>query len=206
MKKAMIVVLIALVAVALVPQTLSAGVGIKGGYSWSKFSLTSSEPPPFAFGYLPYFVGGLYFNINLGLFSLQPEVLYTRMGAKYAVDADSLQYRFDYIQVPILIKLNVIPVGPVRPFIAVGGYGSYLLRAKGVMVVEGVSEETDVADMMQKYDYGVVGAAGVTFRLPGISLSVEGRYNLGLANVEKDPLPGESIKNRSIMALVGIGF
>jgi hypothetical protein len=206
MKKAMIVVLVALVVGALVPQTLSAGVGIKGGYSWSKFSLTSSEPPPFAFGYLPYYVGGLYFNINLGLFSIQPEVLYTRMGAKYEVGADSLQYRFDYIQVPVLIKLNVIPVGPIRPFIAVGGYGSYLLRAKGVSVIGGVSEETDLADMIQKYDYGAVGGAGVAFRLPGISLSVEGRYNLGLANVAKNALPGESMKNRSVMALVGIGF
>jgi hypothetical protein len=206
MKKAVIVILVALVVVALVPQTLSAGVGIKGGYSWSKFSLKSSEPPPFAFGYLPYAVGGLYFNINLGLLSVQPEVLYTRMGAKYEVGADSLQYRFEYVQVPVLIKLNVIPVGPIRPFIAVGGYGSYLLRAKGVMVVGGVSTETDLADQMQKYDYGAVGGAGVALRLPGISLTVEGRYNLGLANIMKDPLPGDSMKNRSVMALVGIGF
>lgn len=206
MKKAMVAVLAALFVVALVPQTLSAGVGVKGGYSWSKFSVKSSEPLPFTLGYLPNVVGGVYFNINLGLLSVQPEVLYTRMGAKYEVGEDGLQWRFDYIQVPVLLKLNVIPVGPIRPFIAVGGYGAYLLSAKGVLIVGGVSDETDMSDSMQKYDYGAVGGAGVAFRLPGISISVEGRYNLGLANIEKDPLAGESMKNRSVMALVGIGF
>jgi hypothetical protein len=204
MKKAMLVVLVALAVVALVPQTLSAGVGIKGGYSWSKFS--PSEPPPFTLGNLSYFVGGIYFNINMGFLSLQPEVLYTRMGARAEEAGDSLEYRFDYIQVPVLLKINVIPAGPVRPFIAVGGYGSYLLKAKGVMVVGGVTEEEDLSDTFQKYDYGAVGGAGLAFHLPGISITVEGRYNLGLANILKDPSEGEYVKNRSIMALVGIGF
>lgn len=204
MKKSMLVVLAALIVVAVVPQTLSAGVGIKGGYSWSRFTL--SEPPPFTLGNLSYVVGGLYFNINMGFLSLQPEVLYTRMGAKYEEAGDSLQYRFDYIQVPVLLKINVIPAGPIRPFIAVGGYGAYLLKAKGVMIVDDVTEETDLSDTFQKYDYGAVGGAGLAFRLPGISITVEGRYNLGLANILKDPLEGEYVRNRSIMALVGIGF
>ena len=29
---------------------------------------------------------------------------------------------------------------------------------------------------------------------------------MGLANIIKDPLEGESLKNRSIMVLVGVGF
>ena len=204
MKKSLLVVLVALAVVAVVPQTLGAGVGIKGGYSWSRFTL--SDPPPFTLDNLSYFVGGLYFDINMGFLSLQPEVLYTRMGAKYEEAGDSLQYRFDYIQVPVLLKINIIPAGPIRPFIAAGGYGAYLLKAKGVMIVDDVTEEEDLSDTFQKYDYGVVGGAGLAFRLPGISITVEGRYNLGLANILKDPSEGEYVKNRSIMALVGIGF
>jgi hypothetical protein len=206
MKRLMILSLAILCLAALVPQTLSAGVGVKGGYSLSKFALVSSEPPPFTFDYLPSFVAGLYFDINLGIISIQPEVLYTRMGAKYEDGEDSLQYRFEYVQAPVLLKINIIPAGPVRPFICGGGYGSYLLKATGIMVAGGVRTETDLADTIVKYDYGVVGGAGLAFKLPGISLSVEGRYNLGLMNIEKDPAAGESVKNRSIMALVGIGF
>ena len=55
-----------------------------------------------------------------------------------------MQYRFEYIQVPVLLKINVIPAGPLRPFIAVGAYGAYLLRARGVMVVDGVTDSTDL--------------------------------------------------------------
>jgi hypothetical protein len=207
MKRLMIVILAALCVAALLPQTLSAGVGIKGGYSLSKFSLTSTEPPPFEFVNLPSPVGGIFFSFKLGPLAIQPEVLYVRMGAKVEVDEDSLEYRFDYIQVPVLLKLNVIPLGPVSPFICVGGYGSYLLKAKGVMTVGGADPEVeDLSDTFQKYDYGVVGGAGLRFKLPGISLSIEGRYNYGLMNVLKDPVEGESVKNRSMMALVGIGF
>jgi hypothetical protein len=206
MKRLMIVALAVLCVAGLLPQTLSAGFGIKGGYSLSKFSLTSTEPPPFEFINLPYYTGGIYFSLKLGPLAIQPEVLYTRMGAKYAVDADSLEYRFDYIQVPVLLKLSVIPLGPIRPVIYAGGYGSYMLKAKGVETVGGVPDETDLADMFEKYDYGVVGGAGIEFKLPGISFSIEGRYNYGLKNILKDPSAGEAVKNRSMMALIGIGF
>jgi hypothetical protein len=206
MKRLMIVSLAALCVAALLPQTLSAGFGIKGGYSLSKFSLTSTEPPPFQFANLPAPVGGIYFSLKLGPLAIQPEVLYVRMGAKVEIDEDGLEYRFDYIQVPVLLKLSVIPMGPIRPVIYAGGYGSYLLKAKGIMTVGGVPEEEDLGEMFEKYDYGVVGGAGIEFKLPGISISIEGRYNYGLKNILTDPSAGESVKNRSMMALVGIGF
>jgi len=207
MKRLMIVALAALCVAALLPQTLSAGVGIKGGYALSKFSLASSEPPPFEFVNLPAPVGGIFFSIKLGPLAIQPEVLYVRMGAKVEIDENNgLEYRFDYIQVPVLLKLNVIPLGPVSPFICVGGYGSYLLKAKGVMTVDGTPAEEDLGEMFEKYDYGVIGGAGLAFKLPGISISIEGRYNYGLKNILTDAGEGESIKNRSMMALVGIGF
>jgi hypothetical protein len=206
MKRFMVVVLAALCVAALLPQTLSAGFGIKGGYTLSKFSLTTDEPLPFSFVNLPYYTGGIYFSLKLGPLAIQPEVLYTRMGARYAVEGDSLEYRFDYIQVPLLLKLSVIPAGPIRPVIFAGGYGSYMLKANGVETVDGESESTDLGDMFEKYDYGVIGGAGLEFKLPGISFSIEGRYNYGLKNILADPIAGEAVKNRSIMALVGIGF
>jgi hypothetical protein len=201
----MIVALAALCVAALLPQTLSAGVGIKGGYSLSKFSLSGTEGLPFTNLGSP--VGGIFFNFKLGPLAIQPEVLYVRMGAEYEVDEDNgLEYCFDYIQVPVLLKLTIIPLGPVRPVIYAGGYGAYLFKAKGVMTIDGVPTEEDLSDLLQKYDYGVVGGVGIEFKLAGISLSIEGRYNYGLMNILADPATGESMKNTSMMALVGIGF
>jgi len=197
MKKIAIAALAVLFAAALIPQTLEAGVGIKAGYSLSKIV----ETPPFLWENLPFFVGGLSFEGGLGFISIQPEVLYVRMGGKFT--PGDFEFRFNYIQVPVLLKLNVVPAGPVRPFIAAGGYGAYLIKAEGVI---GGGLPEDLTGNYERYDYGIVGGAGIAFKLPGITLSVEGRYNYGLMNILKDPAAGDSSKNRSLMALVGLGF
>lgn len=209
MKKLIVVLMAVLCVAALAPRDLSAGVGIKGGLSLSKFSL-SGEMETAEWKYLPGYVAGAYIEFKLGFVSLQPEVLYTRMGAKIedVIEEEpfSLKYMFDYVQVPVLLKFNIVPAGPIRPFLYGGGYGAYLLKAKGIMEGGGESDEADLTDMFQRYDYGVVGGLGLAFKLPGLSVSVEGRYNYGLANFVKEPAEGESGKNRSLMALVGIGF
>ena len=164
--------------------------------------------PPYAGVNLPFFAGGLSFNLGLGFVSIQPEILYVRSGGRFEADPDNyLEFWFDYIQVPVLLKLNIVPAGPIRPFLCAGGYGAYLFKATGVIVAAGVElPHGDLIDDYQKLDYGVVGGAGLTFKLPGIALTVEGRYNYGLRNLLIDPAAGESMKNSSLMALVGIGF
>jgi hypothetical protein len=207
MKKLTVVLLAALCVIALAPRDLAAGVGIKGGYSLAKFSVVPADTE-MAWQYLPSWVAGVYFEFNLGFVSVQPEVLYTRMGAKYAYEPEAfrIEYRYDYVQVPVLLKFNIMPAGPIRPFIYGGGYGAYLIKAQGFMEAGEESEEADLTDDFMRVDYGVVGGGGLAFKLPGISLSVEGRYNYGLANIFKDPIEGEAMKNRSIMVLVGVGF
>jgi hypothetical protein len=207
MKRLAIGLVVLMGAMALVPQTLDAGVGIKGGYTLSKFLWKSDNPVPFESN-LPYFAGGLYFSLSMGFVTIQPEILYTRMGGRLDENPDLiLEYWFDYIQVPVLLKFNIIPAGPVRPFLYGGGYGAYLIKATGVTIDAGVeSSRTDLMDTYEKLDYGVLGGAGLTFKLPGIAITVEGRYNYGLRNLYIDPVSGEFQRNTSIMALVGIGF
>ena len=203
MKRLMIVSLAALCVAALLPQTLSAGFGIKGGYSLSKFA---TAPVGGIFSNLPSPVGGIFFSLGLGPLAIQPEVLYVRMGGKIEILEDSLEERLEYIQVPVLLKLNVIPAGPIRPFVYAGGYGAYLLKANEVTSIDGDVTEEPVTENYERYDYGVIGGAGLMFKLPGISISVEGRYNYGLKNIMTLPGEGESIKNKSMMVLFGLGF
>jgi hypothetical protein len=208
MKKPIAILIAVIVLAALIPKDLDAGIGIKGGYTLSKSRLDSPPAPPYAGVNLPFFAGGLYFNLGLGFVTIQPEILYVRMGGRYEADPDNyLEFWLDYIQVPVLLKLNVVPAGPIRPFICVGGYGAYLFKATGIFVEAGTElPRADLIDDYQKLDYGAVGGAGLTFKLPGIALTVEGRYNYGLRNLLIDPAAGESMKNSSLMALVGIGF
>jgi hypothetical protein len=207
MKRLVILSLAALCVAAFIPQNLDAGVGIKGGFSLSKLSvLPAAEAPDF--DNLKFYTGGIFFEIKLGFVSIQPEILYARMGASNVIDTFRMEIRLDYIQAPVLLKLNIVPAGPVRPFLYGGGYGSYLFKATGVTWLDDVmdGEPMDLSDTYQKFDYGVIGGAGLTFKLPGVAITIEGRYNYGLRNLDIDPLEGQSTKNRSIMALVGIGF
>jgi hypothetical protein len=206
MKKMSVVLAVLICVMAFVPRDLGAGVGIKGGYTLSKFLEKPSGSLPWA--NLPFYTGGLYFSLSMGFVTIQPEVLYTRMGGRVEVDAaNSLEFWFDYIQVPVLLKFNIVPAGPIRPFLYGGGYGGYLIKATGVMVEDGTElPRMSLMDTYEKLDYGVLGGVGLTFKLPGIAITVEGRYNYGLKNLIIDPAEGEFMRNTSIMALVGIGF
>jgi hypothetical protein len=206
MKKFLVVAMAALCLAAVLPQSLAAGVGLKGGLSLSKFAVSPADSLPFPIESLTGPVAGLYFNLGLGLVSFEADALYARMGMKGTIEGSTVEYRMDYIQVPVMLKVSVLPAGPIRPFVYAGGYGSYLLKANGVMTTSEGSSSEDLGDMFQKYDYGAVGGVGIAFKLPGVTVSAEGRYNLGLANIAKNTEAGESVKNRSIMALVGIGF
>ena len=207
MKRLSIAGLVALIAAVTIPQALNAGVGFKLGYTSSTLPQTSETPLPFTFGALSSFAGGLSFESSLGFISIQPEILYVRMGGQYEVDElNSLEFRNDYIQVPVMLKLNIIPAGPIRPFLSGGAYGAYLIKAKGVLEIDGEHTEEDMSENYERFDYGLVGGAGLAFKLPGISLSIEGRFNYGLQNLIKDPVPGDSMKNQCWMALAGISF
>jgi hypothetical protein len=204
LKKLLILSLGLLCLAALAPQTAAAAVGIKGGLALSNLSFSAAAAaPPVTNIQTP--MGGIFFGLGIGPFSIQPEILYVRMGGHMAQGADWMEYRDDYVQVPLLFKINIIP-GPVSPMFYGGPYGAYLFSAKGVSYISGVSSTTDIKDQLKTTDYGVAFGGGIDFRLPVIKLSAEVRYNLGLANLAKNPAAGYWVKNRSLMALVGLGF
>jgi len=203
-KKFMIVSLAVLLAAALLPQSGAASVGFKGGFDLSKFSMTGTDIPAGLVN-LKAPMGGVFFSLNFGLFTIQPEILYVRIGARVENGADWEEERVDTIQVPLLLKLNLIS-GPISPTVFGGPYGAYRLSAKDVSSIGGVSSSEDIKDQTTTTDYGLVFGGGIDFKLVAIKLSAEVRYNLGLANLVKNPEPGVSFKNRTLMFLVGLGF
>jgi hypothetical protein len=207
MKRRVLVCLVAACVAGLAPQAYGAGVGLKLGFSLSKLAQTSAIPPALQWDNLPFFAGGLSFESRWGYISLQPELLFVRMGGKYIMDADnSLENQFNYIQVPILVKFNANPKGSVDPFICGGGYGSYLIKAQGLLEAAGETTKADLTDDYERFDYGIVAGAGLTFRFSGLAISLEGRYCHGLGNVYKDPAEGDVLKNRSLMAFITVVY
>lgn len=207
MKRLMIVSLAVLFVAALVPQNLAAGVGIKGGFNFSNISVKPADPGTPDFQNMRGLTGGLFFSLSLGFIGIQPEILYSRRGMMYDIDTTSkLEYMADYIEGLVLLKLSILPVGPIRPVIFGGPSYGYLLNAKGRMTTPEGTEVADMDEMFEKTEWAAVFGAGLDFKLAGILLTVDGRYHMGLTNVSTEVEAGQTVKNKGFSVLVGIGF
>lgn len=154
--------------------------GVKGGFNMSNFHDGEDiDDKNVLYG----FNAGVYATLPISDFvAIQPEVLFTTKGAEVeynnAFASGSTKFRLDYIEVPLLVRVNV-----TKNFnIHAGGYASYLVSSK--LTGDGSFDfEQDVdRDDLQKFDAGV--AAGLGFDFNPISIGV--RYNYGLTTVGKE--------------------
>jgi hypothetical protein len=117
-----------------------------------------------------------------------------------------LAYQLDYIQVPVLVKINVVPAGPIKPCVFAGPYGSLLLKARRVSDSGGFHSDESIKSETKSTDYGLVFGGGIDFSLVLLKITVDARYCLGMANIDKTATGTDTRKNKAIMVLVGIGF
>lgn len=207
------------IILTLLVLTLSIGLmqaqsvfGIKGGLNISRISgddaVNSSDSHLGA-----HF--GLFMQYNLmEAFVLQPELLYTQKGYNYKYTAEDIDYdykisnSFDYIELPLLLKLNVA-VGDIKVQPFIGPAVSYLISGKQKETVTSgdtsITHNNDVADDINKLAFGFAVGAEFVFQK---RFSFGGRYNFGLSNVYQDDLPlqGPDVKNGVFMLSLGYLF
>lgn len=156
--------------------------GIKGGLNLSNLYTEDVDDQNVLLGF------------NLGVFvelpitsriSLQPEFLYTTKGAELKYNNAFIQgtgkFRLNYIEVPLLLKLNVTDKFNVH----FGPYAAYLIDAKitNEDANGNINFESDVnKDDLNKLDFGLAGGFGINF--DGFGLGA--RYNYGLSTVGKE--------------------
>ena len=185
-----------------VAQTLSGG--LVGGINASMFSDFPS-PGPETQRRSTGLAAGVYLEFPLGrVVSLQAEVIYAQKGSRVegppapgAASTVFLSERFDYVEVPILVRFGA--TGDRSGIYGVAGPAiARLVRARERFDVPGVPVlDQDIADGVNATDAGlVVGAGFSTGRL-----AIEGRLDVGLRNLippadrrTGDPAPA----NRSV--------
>jgi len=139
-------------------------------------------------------IGGGIKLFSVPQISLEVEGLFFRKGSKVEIGGVKGDYTLDVISVTPVVIVKFLP-GP-SPYVVGGGEFSYILTHK--------FDGADVKDTTKSFDYGLVFGAGYEISLPGGSVFFEGRYNLGFANIIKDPDPGESRKTTALVVIVGI--
>ena len=137
--------------------------------------------------------GGFFATIPVAEgFAIQPEILYSGLGAKIAGG----KILYDYLTLPVLAKYSFEEAG----FGAyLGPQIGYLLSAKGKYG----GETEDIKEEVKSTD--ISGIIGVEYFLPmGVGLSA--RYQLGLSNVAKDTEDEGSVKNKALTFTLGYRF
>jgi len=152
------------------------------------------------------FVGGVFMKFQASpLFAIQPEILYHQKGAFWnPADNTNFKYTFEYLEVPVLLKLQ-LPIGEtVYPFVYAGPYAAFTLNN----AVEGeiIGFNTSGTEDLNDFDAGAVFGAGLDVQVNKLFLGFDARYGIGMRNVfDDDPDNQRDIKNRSFSAMVSLG-
>jgi hypothetical protein len=148
-------------------------LGLKAGGTLSSFSGEQASNYKSIVG----FHAGAFANIGFTrLFAFQPEIMYSRKGAKLS-GADFTTH-LDYVDVPLVFHVNVDGL-----FFEAGPQVGFLVSAKN----KAGSVSTDVKPTYNTVDAGYVAGLGYQ-RKTGLGIGL--RYNGGFTNVEKSYTAG----------------
>lgn len=195
--------LLVIVAVVLSAGTLSAQKYVEfGAKAGLNFASLSGEDTEGLDGVTSFHLGLVAEFPLTDKFSIQPEVLYSGLGASTSSDHET--WKLDYITVPVILKYYVLDGLALEAGSQVG----FLVKAEMEYdykddIVE--SGTRDISDEIKNIDFAVAG--GLSYELP-IGLFFSGRYNLGLVNVGDDPQGWRDLqwKNRVLQLSVGYKF
>lgn len=97
----------------------------------------------------------------------------------YKEERDSVDVKFSYITIPLMVKVNATKVVYVTSGFDVG----FLQSATATMI--NVDGEKNITDKIQSTDISVNFGVGFTFQVSSFNLFFEGRYSQGLFNVSR---------------------
>ncbi len=158
------------------------------------------------------FVGGLYYNRKLvGWLSLQTEIYYVQKGAKLEFTdlGETVTYKtkLDYVEIPVLVRLDLYPIPLIRPHIFIGPAFGILVQATSEYEFAGRVEETDVQAYYKGSDVGLVLGGGIRFTILGGDFMLDFSYNMGLTDInDRQEAHPKAINNDVYLFTLGIGF
>jgi opacity protein-like surface antigen len=154
--------------------------GVKAGLNYANFTNTEVKTDAIT----SYHAGIL---MEFSLFdnlAIQPELLYSTVGASYDSAFTEFKNELGYISIPVLAKFNLSE----SLFLEAGPQGSFLLNKKD-----------EVFDDYNKFDFSVNAGIGVNLTK---NLFATARYNIGVTEIARDA----DAKNSVVQLSVGLLF
>lgn len=199
---ALLVVLLT-IAVSLASAQRITG-GLKAGVNLANFHGDDVEDHKSKIG----FCGGGFIAFGLGkVVVIQPELLYSQKGAKWEEEfigeTWKLTYKFNYLEVPVFVKMIMPVQGKVKPNLFLGPYfGILITDPRGKVEIDGTTMEDDI-EGVKDTDFGVVFGGGIDFELGKGKIVFDVRYSLGLTTLDEEDA---DVKNNVFSFLLGYSF
>ena len=139
-------------------------LGLKVGLNFSKFNDDKAQS-------LAGFAGGGFLTYSLNdWLALQPEVIFTMKGGKLVEQATGylpveFDIRLNYVEIPVLAKVQFFSGGLFRPHLFAGPFVSYL------------------TENIRQVDYGIAFGTGFHLNFESSALIFDLRYSLGMRDV-----------------------
>lgn len=137
------------------------------------------------------------------IFSIQPEAVFVQKGGEESDDVfGTSSLTLNYVDVPLLLKINAPLDGAVKPYIFGGPYAGYLIEA----TADGDGGSEDISEFLEDINYGLKVGLGVKFG----SVVIDARYDMGMANLytEEEEMADFdfSVTTSGVVVSLGIAF
>lgn len=120
------------------------------------------------------FYGGVFVNIPVAKdFSVQPEVLYSAVGAKEKGDSNA-KLNLEYLSVPVMFQYKALP----NLYVEAGPQFNFLIDAR----LKKSASTSALKNATQSFDFGIGLGAGYYFTK---NIGVNVRYTAGLSDIVK---------------------
>jgi hypothetical protein len=177
-------------------------LGVKGGVNLAT-QRNSGSDDDIALTSRVGLVGGVFVTLPLfGALELQPEGLVTSKGTRLDFAGVKASLVADYAEVPVLVRFSRRGTGTFNYYVAGGPAVAFLLRARSRTEFAGATEEIDISDQVNRFDFGVAMGGGIEIG----SIVIDGRYTLGLQDIDKDKSDAVKTTNRAVSLTVGFRF
>lgn len=187
------------------PSFGQAAIGAKAGVSLASFSGDGFDEVTWKRGY----AAGLFLTWHLvEELSFQTEALYQQKGANVRVvdGGSSFGVDLDYAELAALFRLDVHPLRNALAVYVAGGPGAAV--SVGCRIVDSANGTRGCADpdpdlSVKRFDFSMIGAAGLAVPLSRTRLFVEGRYSVGFGFIDAGPVSWERT-NHALAVLAGL--
>jgi hypothetical protein len=155
------------------------------------------------------FLLGAFFAFNISkTVVIQPELYYAVKGSAfshtYGGESFKQRVKLDYIEVPLLVKINIPPEG--GPALLAGFYGALNIGARAITQYSGENRKESIKGEIQQDDYGFVIGTNIDFRMGTRKLILDLRYSTSLANIRKSMFTNYKVRNTVFYFMMGLEF